>query len=173
MAHGMLLVAALMVGQPGREAKEATYKIVESYSYTGANSVVAQKEKDRTVFVVTSESGIGGATIVLASGEWPENVTLRFVYSKSKGFHWLEDIRLSTDRVVVEGAQKMSGRMPFCFAGPDSDKQDVIQPGGRESAGFLDVRVHHGKEAMDVTLPANMLRGSTKLRVAWIDAFRR
>src|SRR6478672_11865435 len=119
MAHGLLLVAVLIVGQPGREAKAATYKIVDSYSYTGANSVVAQKEKDRTVFLVTSESGIGGATIVLAGGEWPENVTLRFLYSKGKGFNWLEDIRLSTDRVVVDGAQKMSGRMPFCFAGLD------------------------------------------------------
>jgi hypothetical protein len=172
MVHGMLLVAALMVGQPGREAKDATYKIVDSYSYTGANSVVAQKEKDRTVFVVTSESGIGGATVVLAGGEWPEKITLRFVYSKGKGFNWLEDIRLSTDHVVVAGAQKMSGRMPFCFAGPDA-KQDVIQPGGRDSAGLLDVRVHHEKEAMDVTLPAHMLRGSAKLRMAWIDAYRR
>jgi hypothetical protein len=62
--------------------------------------------------------------------------------------------------------------MPFCFAGPDA-KLDVIQPGGRESAGLLDVRVQHGKEAMDVSLPAHMLRGSIKLRVGWIDAYRR
>lgn len=168
MAH-VLLVAAL-IGQPDREARVPKYKIVEVRK--AADSVVAQKEKDRTVFVVTSASGIGGATIVLAGGEWPENVTLRFLYSKGKGFHTLEDIRLSTDRVVVQGTQTMSRKMPFCFAGPDN-KLDVIEPGGRESAGFLDVRVHHGKEAMDVTLPANMLRGSTKLRVAWIDAYRR
>src|SRR5262249_25180448 len=170
MVHGMLLVVALSVGQRDREAKEPTYKVVEVRK--AADSVVAQKEKDRTVFVITSESGIGGAAIVLASGEWPENVTLRFLYSKDKGFHTLEDIRLSTDRVVVQGTQKMSGRMPFCFAGPDA-KLDVIEPGGREAAGFLDVRVHHGEEAMDVTLPAHMLRGSGKLRVAWIDAYRR
>ena len=73
MAQCMLLVAALVVGQPGREAKEATYKIVDSYSYTGANSVVAQKEKDRTVFVVTSESGIGGAYHVEPSLNTPES----------------------------------------------------------------------------------------------------
>ena len=71
MAHGRLLVAALIAGQPDREAKEPTYKVVEVRK--AADSVVAQKEKDRTVFVVTSESGIGGATIVLAGGEWPEN----------------------------------------------------------------------------------------------------
>jgi hypothetical protein len=170
MAPGMLLVAALVVGQPGRGAKEPTYKVVEVQK--AADSVVAQKEKGRTVFVVTSASGIGGATIALGGGEWPENVTLRFLYSKGKGFHWLEDIGLSTDRVVVQGAENMSGRMPFCFAGPD-DRRDVIEPGGRQAAGSLDVRVRRADDAMDVTLPANMLRGSTRLRVAWIDAFRR
>ena len=169
MVHGMLLVAALIVGQPDREAKEPTYKVKV---HKAADSVVAQKEKDRTVLVVTSESGIGGADILLASGEWPENVTLRFLYSKGKGFRTLEDIRLSTDRVVVQGTQKASGRMPFCFAGPD-DKVDVIEPGGREAAGFLDLRVHHGKAALDVTLPANMLRRSSNLRLSWIDAYRR
>lgn len=170
MAHGMLLVAALVVGQPERAVKEPTYKFVEVRK--PADTVVARKEKGRTVFVVTSESGIGSATIVLAGGEWPENVTLRFLYAKGKGFGALEDIRLSTDRVVVQGAQKMSGRMPFCFAGPDAAR-DVIEPGAREAAGSLDVRVRHAKEAMDVTLPAHMLRGSTRLRVAWIDHFRR
>ena len=48
----------------------------------------------------------------------------------------------------------------------------MIEPGAREWAGLLDVRVHHAKEGMDVILPAHMLRGSTKLRMAWIDAYR-
>src|SRR5262249_34290244 len=170
MAHGMLLVAALIVGQPGREAKEPTYKVVDVQKT--ADTVVAQKEKDRTVFVVTSKSGIGDATIVLTGGEWPENVTLRFRYSKDSVFDMLEDLRMYTDRVVVVGAQKTSGRMRFCFTGPDVN-QDVIEPGGREPAGYLDVRVQAGKEGMDVTLPAHMLRGSGKVRVTWIDAYRR
>src|SRR5437763_15626709 len=121
MGHGVLLVAALVVGPADREAKEPTYKVVEVSK--AADTVVAQKEKDRTVFVVTSESGIGDATIVLNSGDWPENVTLRFVHAKGRGFTTLEDIRLYTDRVVVTGAEKVSGKMPFCFAGPDV-KQD-------------------------------------------------
>ncbi len=170
MTHGILLVAALIVGQLAGEGKEPTYKVVEIRK--AEDSVVVQKEKERTVFVVTSESGIGSAAIVLAGGEWPENVTLRFQYSKGKGFHTLEDIRLYTDRVVVQGTEKMSGKMPFCFAGPD-EKLDAIEPGGREAAGLLDVRVQHAKEGMDVTLPSHMLRGSTKLRMVWIDAYRR
>lgn len=170
MAQVLVFVAALSVGQPSREVKEPTYKIVDVQKKK--DSVVAQKEKDRTVFVVTSESGIGDATIVLASGEWPENITLRFQYSKGEGFHWFEGIRLYSDRVVVSGTEKMSGKMPFCFAGPDVT-QDVIQPGGRDAAGLLDVRVRRTDAAMDVTLPAYLLRGSGKLRVSWIDAYRK
>jgi hypothetical protein len=78
-----LLVAALIVGQPDRDAKEPAYQVIEVRK--PVDSVVAQKEKDRTVFVVTSESGIGDATIVLTSGQWPENFTLRFVSSKGQG----------------------------------------------------------------------------------------
>jgi hypothetical protein len=170
MAYVLFLVAALIVGQPAPATKEPSYKIVDVLK--DKDTVVARKEKGRTVFLVTSESGIGDAAIVLASGEWPENITLRFQYSKGRGFHWLEDIRLYSDRGVVSGTEKMSGKMPFCFAGPDVT-QDVIQPGGRDAAGFLDVRVRRTEEAMDVTLPAYMLRGSSKLRMSWIDAFRR
>ena len=56
MVHGMLLVAALIVGQSDGKTKEPTYKVVEVRK--AEDSVVVQQEKDRTVFVVTSESGI-------------------------------------------------------------------------------------------------------------------
>src|SRR5262245_45607836 len=169
MAHGMLLFAALIAGGQDRAAKEPTYK-VEPHKAT--DSVVVQKEKDRAVFLITSASGIGGADIMLGNGAWPEKVTFRFLYSKGKAFDTLEDIRLHTDRVLIQGAQKMSGRMPFRFLGADG-KFDAIEPGGPEAAGFLDVRVHRVEGGMDVTLPANVLRGSGKLRLSWIDAYRR
>jgi hypothetical protein len=104
MAPVMLLVAALIAVAPDRADKEPTYKVEVNKV---ADSVVAEMEKDRTILVVTSESGIGGATVLLAGGKWPANVTLRFLYSKGKGFHSLEDIWLSTDQVVVQGAENV------------------------------------------------------------------
>ncbi|MBN9518213.1 hypothetical protein J0H58_06795 [bacterium] len=165
MTPGVLLVVALA----GGAAKEPSYKVEVRKA---ADTVVARTEKDRTVFLVTSESGIGGADITLTGGAWPERVTLRFAYEKGKPFRSLEDIRLRTDRVVVQGAEKQSGRMRFCFVGADGG-QDVIEPGGAEPAGYLDVRVRPGADGLDVTLPANLLRGSRQLRLSWIDAFRR
>ncbi|HSQ55400.1 MAG TPA: hypothetical protein VLM40_06615, partial [Gemmata sp.] len=120
MVHYMWLISALIA------AKEPTYKFE---LHKAADSVIVQKEKDRTVFLFTSKSGIGGADIVLARGAWPEKVTLRFRYSEGNAFWTLEDIRLYTDRVLIQGAQKMSGKMPFCFMGPDG-MADAIEPGG-------------------------------------------
>src|SRR6476620_10916825 len=99
MTHGMLLVAALMVSEPDRQAKEPTYKVVEVQK--AEDTVVPLKEKDRTVFVITSKTGIGDASIVLASGEWPQNVTLRFQYAKGRGFDMLEDIRMYSDHLLI------------------------------------------------------------------------
>ena len=169
MAHGMLLVAALIAGGQDRAATEPTYQVE---LHKAADSVVARKEKDRTVFVITSASGIGGADIVLGSGAWPEKVTFRFLNAEGKAFTTLEDIRLYTDRVLIQGAQALSGKMPFRFVGAEG-KFDAIEPGGPEAAGRLDVRVHRGEAGLDVTLPANVLRGSGQLRLTWIDAFRR
>ena len=168
MTHGMLLFAALIAGSQNRAAKEPTYKLK---LHKDEDSFVARKEKDRTVFVITSKSGIGGVDIDLASGAWPQKVTLRFLYSEGKAFRTLEDFRLYTDRILIQGSQQESGKMPFRFVVAD-DKFDAIQPGGPEAAGLLDVRVHRGEGGLDVTLPANLLMGSGKLRLLWIDAFR-
>ena len=124
MAHGMLLVAALIAGGQEGAAKEPTY---QAQTHKAEDSVVARNEKNRTVLVITSQSGIGGADIVLASGAWPEKVTFRFLNSEGKAFRTLEDIRLYTDRVLIQGAHSMSGKMPFRFVGADL-KFDAIEP---------------------------------------------
>jgi hypothetical protein len=165
----MLLIAILIALGPDGTAKEPSYKVKV---HKDVDSVVAQKEKDRTVFVITSKSGIGGADIALDKGAWPEKVAFRFMYRKGNAFDTLEDIRLYTDRVLIQGAQKFSGKMPFRFVGADRPL-DAIEPGGDEAAGYLDVRVHPGDGGLDLILPANMLRGSDKLRITWIDAYRR
>jgi hypothetical protein len=136
------------------------------------DAVVADKDKERTVFTVTGKSGIGGAVITLADGKWPERVTLRFRYDKDKGFGNLEEFRLRTDRVLVEGSLKSSGKMRFCFLSADG-KPEAIEKGGATPAGLLDVTAVERDGAVEVTLPANLLTGSGKVKVSWIDAYRR
>jgi len=137
-----------------------------------ADTILAIKEKTRTVFVVTSPSGIGDGSIKLKSGPWPENVTFRFVGSDGKAFSNLERIDLTTDRLRVEGNLKLSGKFRFCFL--DAKKTPAaIEPGKRESAGMLNVVVEKRADAFEVTLPACLLIGSTQVELSWVDEFRR
>jgi multidrug efflux pump subunit AcrA (membrane-fusion protein) len=122
------------------------------------------KEPKRTLLVVTSESGIGDATILLKAGQWPENVTIRFQHGKGKGFESLEEIRLTTERVQVEGSKKLSGKFGFSFL--DAQRKPA------QAAGVLDVPVAVRDGAIEVTLPACLFIGSSEVRLKWVDAFR-
>src|SRR5262245_44658303 len=104
----LMLLAALIGAGQDRAAKEPSYKLD---IHKAEDKIVVRKEKDRTVFVVTSPSGIGIATIALEKGEWPEKVTLRFLYREGNGFDMLEDLQFVTDRLSGSGSAKQSGKM--------------------------------------------------------------
>ncbi len=129
------------------------------------DSAEVRKEKDRTVFVVTSKSGIGGVLIELDQGKWPRDVTLRMTYGKERGFQMLESFSLETNRIKVSGSKGASGKMPFGFVGPDGKSE--------MTAGHLNVTVKEREGALEVTLPAHLLTGAKEVKVEWIDAFRR
>jgi hypothetical protein len=83
------VAVALLVVSPSGAAErnaEPTFKI---QCRKANDSVTVAPEKKRTLVVVTSEAGFGGATIDLKSGEWPANVTFQFRYpalGRSGGF---------------------------------------------------------------------------------------
>jgi len=152
----------------GEQKTEPTY---EFKLRKAADTIVTGKEKERTFFIITSPGGIGGATLTLKAGQWPENVTLRFQHQQGKGFAHLENITLTTDRVRVEGNAKSSGKFRFCFL--DSKKTPVvIGAGKREPAGALNVIVDVRKDSLDVTLPTCLLIGSGQVELSWIDVYR-
>src|ERR1035438_9336574 len=147
----------------GEKAVEPRYE----FKLAKAGDIAIVKEAKRTLFVVTSQRGIGGGTITLKAGQWPENVSLRFQYDKSKGFENLEKITLTTDRVHVAGELKSSGKFRFCFL--DAKRTHVvIDLGARETAGSLNVPVVSRDGALEVTLPACLLIGSSRLELEWI-----
>jgi hypothetical protein len=131
-----------------------------------ADTLVTGKEKDRTIFIVTSPGGIGGATMHLKSGQWPENVTLRLQYQQGKGMTNLENLTLTTERIRIEGDAKSSGKFRFWFL--DANKS----AGKREPAGTLNVIVAKQKDFMDVALPSSLLMGSSSVEISWVDVYR-
>ena len=173
MLRHLLLLALVAVPEPS--ATGPMYKV----DTKGTNSVVAAAETGRTVFVVTSERGLGWADITPAKGEWPECVTLRFRHSEGKGFTALEGLTLTTDQIVVAGAVKVTDlgkdevAIPMRFAFVDENgKPDSSQLNQKNEAGTLDLRVKREDGGLDVVLPARMLRGSRKLSLGWTDWYR-
>ncbi|CAN5588963.1 hypothetical protein BH11PLA2_BH11PLA2_42890 [soil metagenome] len=171
-----LLLLALIAGvDPVPAMKEPTYTIETK----GPDTIVAETEQERTLFVVTSERGIGRAVLTAAKNEWPANVTLRFRHAEGKAFTALEGITVTTDRIVMTGAVKVTDlkkddvtlRMGFAFLDADG-KPFASQLDGKNGAGTLDIRAKRHDGGLELTLPARMLRGSSKLSLGWTDWYR-
>lgn len=131
------------------------------------DSIAVLNEEKRTVFVVTSPFGIGNATISLASGSWPKNITLKFQYDKSRGFYELEGLDLTTARMQAKGGIHYSGKMPFYFA----DDKGIFNP-GESSAGEVAVLIERRNGAIEATLPPYFLSGSKELKIFWVNVYR-
>ena len=121
----------------------------------------------RTMFVISSESGIGNVSITLPDGKWPKYVSFRFQYINGEGFGSLESISLTTERLQVSGSIKESGNMRFYLSDNESKFDSTVH-----FAGYLDIKVKHDNDAIEVTLPANLLVGTNEVKIGWIDAFR-
>jgi hypothetical protein len=161
------LILALLAVSGGKEPRAAA-PAYELKLHNSEDRVVAVKEANRTVFVVTCPSGIGEGTIILKAGQWPENVTLRFQHKHGVGLGKLEQLVLKTDRIRADGDSNSSGKFGFEFL--DAKGKPGADP---RSAGVLNVVVESRDDALDVTLPARMLIGSTRFELRWVNLFRR
>ena len=161
--HTSLLLASLIVGagespvaQPSFEFKVRPKEI----------KIVAVREKDRTAFVVTNLN-VGEVTIKLKSGQWPDNVSLRFQDKNEKAKPGLEHIRITTDRLYTEGSHHHSGNFPFFFLDAKGKMPFEVIDDHRAS-GKLKILVERRDGAVEVTLPTNLLAGSSQLHFYWI-----
>ncbi|CDI03552.1 hypothetical protein BN873_590002 [Candidatus Competibacter denitrificans Run_A_D11] len=131
------------------------------------DSVVAFTERKKLVVLVTDSHGIGRATLFLVSGQWPETATLKFRYGPNRGFHSLENLVITTNRLQIQSSGSTAAKMPFYFA--DVQGQFHLSD---TAAGELTVSINQQPEALEVELPAYTLVGSRQVEIAWIDAYR-
>ena len=166
-----LLLASLVLGCGELAVTQPSYEFeVKPKEIT----IAAVKEKDRTVFLVT-DFNVGEVTIKLKGGQWPDNVSLRFQDKNEKakpdknenGKPGLEHIRITTDRLYTEGSHHLSGNFPFFFLDAKGKKPfDVID--NNRASGRLKILVERHDGNVEVTLPTNLLAGSSQLHVYWI-----
>ena len=109
----------------------------------------------------------GESTIKLKGGQWPDKVSLRFQDKDEKAKPGLEHIRITTDHLYAEGSHHLSGNFPFFFLDAKGKKPfEVIDD--RRASGRLKILVERHDGTVDVTLPTNLLAGSSQLHVYWI-----
>ena len=132
------------------------------------DQIAVVQSQSGSEFLVTSSTGIGQAKIKLTSGEWPKHVTLKFQYDASRPFTRLESFALSSSRWLVRGSSDMSGAMPFYLPDPSGSATSTEGP-----AGTLAITVTQDRDAFIVSLPTNLLVGTTEVEVRWVDFFRK
>jgi hypothetical protein len=125
------------------------------------------EDKERTTLIVTSLYGSGGATISLASGQWPSNIALRFQYKADKGFRYLEFCEITTAYLMAEATQDTSGQAEFWLR----DASGKFQR-GEDAAGTLNIKIEKREDSMEVLLPAHLFNGSKEVHLRWIDHWR-
>ncbi len=132
--------------------------------------IVVKKEKDRTVFDITSPFGISAATIERTGDAWPDDVVLRLHLSG------LERFQVNSEKATAWG------RVGDLELSVDGKKENPNDPKG---AHFMDFKAV-GKDGkppekiplddgyFEMRLPKSFFQGNPKkISLEWVDWFRR
>jgi hypothetical protein len=162
MTTSLLLLA--LAGMPVADPTKPEYEFALEKS---GDSITLTDRGKQTVFVIKSKSGIGDGSIKLKSGEFPNEVVLRFEYVDRGDWKILEAFGLTAGRFHVAGSKSTSGAMRFYLA----DARGKVDE--KNVTGTLNIAVKESDKGLEVYLPANLLLGVRELGLSWIDAFRR
>lgn len=155
---------AINMAASGNEARRIEVALRKS-----EDRVEIQVQDGQAVIDVSSESGIGSATVTRRNGPWP-TIVLRL---RLRG---LESLRLTTDKATVQASASNSGDQPGqCHRIRDG----IEEPLGTDSPYYVDIRhvktagEDHDSDYFEVIVPRALLDNlSSRLRIEWIDFYR-
>jgi len=130
------------------------------------DTITATVEGDRAVFVVTSPSGIGQATIA-PNQTWSKTVVFQFQHEPGRPFGSLESLRATSSRLSVAGSVSTSGQAEFAFA----DAKGAF-PSPAPPAGFLNLVVQAGPDEAIARFPDYVFAGRESVAFEWVDFYR-
>jgi hypothetical protein len=160
-----------------KEEKKATMKeivgsiTIDIAAKKPADQIKVKIEGDTATVDVSSQSGIGGATVTLTKGRWPTTVILRLHLSG------LESLAVSNGKVKLTGSVlSHSGntkRLYLTEEGKDGEREPgteikVLDAAGKPVKGLPDKGGY-----FEIKLPKALLDGGPKsLELGWIDFYR-
>lgn len=134
--------------------------------------VKVQLERDTAIFDVSSQSGIGGATITLANGKWPTTVVLRL------HLHGMESVAVSNGKIKLTGSvlshNGNTKRLYLSEVGKEGEREPGTEIKVFDTAGKPINGLPGDGGYFEITLPKALLEGQPKsLELGWIDFYRR
>jgi hypothetical protein len=158
MKASLLLMAVLVLTVCHLAAtaeEDAKFKITTKKT---DDSVTIQTEKEKTIFVVKSPSGISQATIERTEEKWPEVIVLRL---HLKG---LENFKVSNGKVTLHAAVSMGKVRQW----KDGKEKEPLQG---EDPFWMPFRAPEGQ--FELLLPKAFLADNPKsITINWIDFYR-
>jgi hypothetical protein len=139
------------------------------------DTVEVRIEKEKTVLVVSSPTGIGQATVQRTSESWPRSVVLRL---KLNG---LEHFRVASGRLTLAAAVSATGGKPAIRVWQDGHEDNPLDD---KSPAWPDIRIlqSDGTPAgqlplaggyFELTLPPALFQGEPQsITLDWIDFYR-
>lgn len=168
----VLLIAYAMLSSTtvGGDGDKPTFKVTTKKT---DDDVEVRADKDKTVFVIKSPSGISQTVIERTGEKWPEAVLLRL---NLKG---LESFRATNGKVKLEAAvSSQNGKVRLWKDGKEDTPLDA------KSSHWMEIRMvaSDGKPAnviplkdgyFEMALPKALFEGNQKsITVNWIDFYR-
>jgi hypothetical protein len=140
-------------------SKEPMFEIEVAKEGDGVETAVTT---NTAIFNITSDTGIGSASIQRAGGEWPETILFRVYLSG------LEDFKFVYGDTTVTAAVSSSGEQMVLEAVEQAGKQ---QPVTKDSGFFMPVRVE--TDYFEIEVPADFFAGEyDAFSISWIDFYR-
>ena len=141
-----------------------------------ADQIKVKIEKGTATIEVSSQSGIGGATVTLTEGKWPTTVVLRLHLSG------MESLTISNGKIKLSASVLSHSGHSRLLAVVEDGKEKKVEKG---SPYWTEVRAFDstGKPVpglpgsggyFEITLPKALLEGQPKsLNLEWIDFYRK
>jgi hypothetical protein len=171
MKKSILLLAFLLAGIVGASEGDAPAKFKISAKRTD-DSVEVRANKDKTLFIIKSPTGISQAVIEREAEKWPDNVTLRL---NLKG---LESLKASNGAVKLDASLASDDKMRQWKDGKEDTPLDAKSPLWMK----IQILSNDGKPAkeiplrdgyIEVVLPRAFFADNPKsITISWIDFYR-
>ncbi len=137
-------------------------------SGTGISVIVSN---DKAVLTVSSQKGIGQATMTRSGEAWPKEVVVRLKLSG------LESLKLTADKTTLSWSVSSHDDHPTTMTVLCNGEEKVLE---KDDPLFSSVTHPHADEAspkaegyFEVKIPQSVLRPELKeIRLEWIDFFR-